>query len=272
VLPPPVSAVSAVAAVRFENDKHVMLSYQWDDQRAVLQVKEYLRKRGIPSRMDVDGGMKTDIYDSMAAGVSGSAVVVCFMSQRYQDSENCTLELKYSKKCSVPIVPVMMQGGEWGASDWLGIITAGSLWTPLHDPATFESQLPALVDQILLAAPLVPAAAGTAPANTTAAESEAAVSELDSLRLELAKVTSLATCEITGSLAPVPGAVPPMSLNCRPTGDMMKLKELLLSGGTAEGLLAVSSEKATVGALGMGGIGKTVTASWLARDREVPAL
>ena len=32
-----------------------------------------------------------DIYDSMAAGVSGATSVVCFLSQRYQDSSNCKL-------------------------------------------------------------------------------------------------------------------------------------------------------------------------------------
>jgi cytochrome c-type biogenesis protein CcmH/NrfF len=37
--------------------------------------------------------MQVDIYDSMAQGVSKAAVVIAFMSQRYQDSENCRLEL-----------------------------------------------------------------------------------------------------------------------------------------------------------------------------------
>ena len=43
---------------------------------------------------DIDGGMNVDIYDSMATAVDGAAVVITFMSQRYQDSVNCKLELK----------------------------------------------------------------------------------------------------------------------------------------------------------------------------------
>ena len=43
---------------------------------------------------DIDGGMNVDIYDSMATAVDGAAVVITFMSQRYQDSINCKLELK----------------------------------------------------------------------------------------------------------------------------------------------------------------------------------
>ena len=41
------------------------------------------------------GGMKADIFSSMAEGVSGSACLVCFMTQAYQDSKNCALELKF---------------------------------------------------------------------------------------------------------------------------------------------------------------------------------
>ena len=48
------------------------------------------------------GGMKADIFDSMAEGVSGSACLVCFMTQAYQDSKNCALELKFvSGGCSL---------------------------------------------------------------------------------------------------------------------------------------------------------------------------
>jgi hypothetical protein len=73
----------------FEDNKHAMLSYQWDSQETVLKVRDHFAQRGIPTWMDVDGGMAGDIYDSMAAGVSNAAVVVAFLSQRYQDSENC---------------------------------------------------------------------------------------------------------------------------------------------------------------------------------------
>ena len=44
--------------------------------------------------MDINGGMSTDVYDSMAEGVSNAAVIVVFMSQKYQESANCMLELK----------------------------------------------------------------------------------------------------------------------------------------------------------------------------------
>ena len=40
-------------------------------------------------RQDIDGGMKTDIYEGMAEGVQGAAVVVPFMTSKYQASVNC---------------------------------------------------------------------------------------------------------------------------------------------------------------------------------------
>ena len=53
--------------------------------------------------------MASDIYDSMAEGVQHAAVIVCFMSQQYEDSKNCALELKFAAQTGVPIVPVMVQ-------------------------------------------------------------------------------------------------------------------------------------------------------------------
>ena len=52
---------------------------------------------GVKCWMDISGGMGSDIYDSMAEGVSNASVVVCFMSQKYQDSQNCKL-VRYSFK------------------------------------------------------------------------------------------------------------------------------------------------------------------------------
>jgi hypothetical protein len=51
--------------------------------------------------MDIDGGMKSDIYDSMAEGVQGAACVVCFMTKAYQSSGNCKLELKFAQQSGV---------------------------------------------------------------------------------------------------------------------------------------------------------------------------
>ena len=110
------------------------------------------------------------------------------------------------------------------------------------------------------------------------AEVQSLRGELDGLRKELTKaVTQRSSAEEARAsaesvLAPMPAEVPPLSLNLRPTPDMQKLKSMLLSSsgdGESASTTAVTSEKSKMSALGMGGIGKTVTASWIARDEDV---
>ena len=107
------------------SNKHAFLSYQWNVQDKVLRLKNMLNQRGLNCWMDIDGGMQSDIYDSMAEGVQGAACVVCFMTPAYQDSANCKLELKFAQQSGVPVLPVMM-AADYTPSGWLGIITAGN--------------------------------------------------------------------------------------------------------------------------------------------------
>ena len=79
--------------------------------------------------------------------MQGAAVLICFMSKRYQESANCKLELKFAQQSGVPIIPVMMQK-DYAAGGWLGIISAGKKWTPLYDDATFEDGIGAIITEI----------------------------------------------------------------------------------------------------------------------------
>ena len=227
-------------------------------------------------------------------GVSKAAVVIAFISQRYQDSDNCKLELTLAKQNKVPIVPVKMQAN-WSATEWLGAVTAGLLYTPMHDQTTMQQNLPGLIGQIKAAVKTVEVAgdvesprAATADSSATNAisggESEDVLAlrgELDRLRQDLAEAVTHTQRTVAGgaaskvaetTLAPVPAEVPSLSLNVRPTHDMQKLKQMLLSDDSDDSTMAVTSTKMVgdkIGAMGMGGIGKTVTATWLARDADV---
>ena len=78
-------------------------------------------------------------------GLQNAACVVVFMSQKYQDSNNCKLELTYAKQSGVPIVPVIMEETqEWRPSGWLGAVVAGLSWTTLRSEAEIESNLGSL--------------------------------------------------------------------------------------------------------------------------------
>ena len=143
-------AVDTAADIDIFGNKHVILSYQWDAQEEVKVAQDMLKARGIPTWMDIDGGMQTNIYDSMAEGVGNAVVVVPFMTDKYESSINCKLELQFSQQTGVPICPVMMQA-DYSPRGWLGLLTAGILWTPMYDKASLEQNVDGLVRQIKLA-------------------------------------------------------------------------------------------------------------------------
>lgn len=128
--------------------------------------------------------MQTDLYDSMAEGVQGAAAVVCFMSEQYQLSENCRLELKFSKQSGVAIVPVMLESGGWRAAGWLGILTAGALWTTL-DLDDMDSSVKNLASRIMLSLPGRHELAEEGSASSEAEEEEEPAVALEEVRGEL---------------------------------------------------------------------------------------
>lgn len=119
-----------------------------------------------------------------------------------------------------------------------------------------------LMEQVRAAAPTTAAVADSPKSPraviVSSGESEevkALRSELDSLRTDLAKAATRrvaaddqAADSVT--LAPIPAEVPPLSLNCRPTVDMEKLKAMLISSSD-DNTMAVTATKSKVGALGM---------------------
>ncbi|XP_078616214.1 uncharacterized protein LOC144884637 [Branchiostoma floridae x Branchiostoma japonicum] len=67
---------------------HVMLSYQWDNQKVVKKIKKTLDAKGYKVWMDIDK-MGGSIFDSMAGAVEGAVVVLVCMSRKYKLSANC---------------------------------------------------------------------------------------------------------------------------------------------------------------------------------------
>jgi hypothetical protein len=245
---------------------HVMLSYQWDIQDAVVKVRQVLTQKKIKTWMDIDGGMEVDLYDSMARGVSNAACVVCFMTQQYEDSANCKMELKFAKDKNVPIIPVMYQGGGWRAGGWLGLITSGALWVAMNDTTPFDESVEMLTLQI-------EKASGGALGLSDTPASEAVLSAPATPVVATESPASLMASD-SGSLpelALLPADCPHLSENTRVVTEMYTLKELLLTGGGEAKSLEVSSQKRSskVGAYGMGGVGKTIMAAWIARDLDI---
>ena len=261
--------------------KHAFLSYQWDVQEQVKTIKEMLNRRKVKCWMDIDGGMKSDIYDSMAEGVQGAACVICFMTQAYQDSANCKLELKFAQQSGVPIIPVMMQPN-FAAKGWLGILTSGSVWTPMYE----SSSVPDGIDKLIAQAQhLVPGMRGEDVSDTMSEASGDGSSfdvggwgeeifslaemreELDRLREETvpsagANRRSSKTVGKGGvPLCPLPAMVPTLPQGIFVTEKMQSVLDAVLS----------DTSTPQIGFCGMGGIGKTTVSCWVARSDDVRA-
>ena len=255
-------------------NKHAMISYQWDEQERVIAARETLAKLGVPCWMDIDGGMQQDIYESMAAGVENAACVVCFLTQKYQDSENCKLELKFAKQSGVPIVPVMVESTRgWRPSGWLGIVVAGALWTSLCDESEFDSSIRSLVEQIKGAVP----GSGVSEDDDEEDDSPVATDAGAELRAELDRLRDVLAAKEESQTAGgpvladpsqpamIPAGVPhlPQAAAYQATEQIKELTRLVLSTAASD------MRMSRVGFWGMGGIGKTVTGAAIARDDGV---
>ena len=109
---------------------HVMISYQWDSQKVLVELKNRLRASGYRVWMDLEqiGG---STLDAMAKAVENSSVVLVCVSERYEESPNCRAEAKYAFQLRKEIIPLMMQRN-YMPDGWLGIIVGEKFRHDFH--------------------------------------------------------------------------------------------------------------------------------------------
>lgn len=133
----------------------VMLSYSWSSQSLVEKVYDYLTCRGFYVWMDIkNGSMQHDnIYDAMATGISNASVVLVFMSQSYEQSENCKNELSLCADQKIVRIPILTEK-DWKPtpSKWLALLTAGKLWIDMNE-SNYLSKMEELVRHIIYVVP-----------------------------------------------------------------------------------------------------------------------
>ena len=87
---------------------HVMISYQWDSQDVLVEVKNKLQASGYRVWMDLEQ-MGGSTLEAMAKAVEGASVVLICVSERYKESRNCRSEAEYAYQLRKDIIPLMMQ-------------------------------------------------------------------------------------------------------------------------------------------------------------------
>lgn len=84
-----------------------MISYHWGIQNLVHEIYMDLHMRRVITWFDIWGYMEANTYDAMATAVESSRVLLVFLTDNYQKSDNCMLEFKYAVFCGKAFVFIL---------------------------------------------------------------------------------------------------------------------------------------------------------------------
>ncbi|KAL9981616.1 hypothetical protein ACROYT_G010342, partial [Oculina patagonica] len=125
---------------------HVMISYQWDSQEILVEVKNKLQANGYRVWMDLEQ-MGGSTLEAMAKAVEDSAVVLVCVSQRYKESPNCRSEAEYAYQLRKDIIPLMMQSN-YKADGWLGMLVGTKYWIVFQSKQVVDSAVEKLIKEL----------------------------------------------------------------------------------------------------------------------------
>ena len=125
---------------------HVMISYQWDSQEVLVEVKNRLQASGYRVWMDLEQ-MGGSTLEAMAKAGEDSSVVLICVSERYKESPNCRSEAEYAYQLRKDIIPLMMQG-KYRGDGWLGMLVGTKLWFDFQSKHVLEQGVTKLIREL----------------------------------------------------------------------------------------------------------------------------
>ena len=125
---------------------HVMISYQWDSQEVLVEVKNRLQASGYRVWMDLEQ-MGGSTLETMAKAVEDSSVVLICLSERYKESPNCRSEAEYTYKLRKDIIPLMMQRN-YKPDGWLGMLLGTKFWIDFHSKHVVKTGVTKLIKEL----------------------------------------------------------------------------------------------------------------------------
>ncbi|CAH3196173.1 unnamed protein product [Porites evermanni] len=125
---------------------HVMISYQWDSQEVLFEVKNRLQASGYRVWMDLEQ-MGGSTLEAMAKAVENSSVVLICVSERYKESPNCRSEAEYAYQLRKDIIPLMMQC-KYRGDGWLGMLVGTKLWFDFQNKQVLEQGVTKLIREL----------------------------------------------------------------------------------------------------------------------------
>ncbi|KAH9366256.1 hypothetical protein HPB48_008324 [Haemaphysalis longicornis] len=110
----------------------VFISYQWDAQEVVLNIRQHLEFSGFPCWMDVGQvGGGDSLYGKIYEGISRAKVVLCCLTPRYASSSTCARELSLADVLRKPIVPVMVEPTPWPPPGPMAVVLSALVYVDL---------------------------------------------------------------------------------------------------------------------------------------------
>ena len=137
---------SRTAGKKEISGNHVMISYQWDNQDILIEVKNSLQASGYRVWMDLEQ-MGGSTLEAMAKAVENSSVVLVCVSQKYKESPNCRSEAEYAYQLRKDIIPLMMQR-KYKADGWLGMLVGTKLWIDFQSRQLIDAGVGKLIKEL----------------------------------------------------------------------------------------------------------------------------
>ena len=137
---------SRTAGKKGISGNHVMISYQWDNQDVLIEVKNRLQASGYRVWMDLEQ-MGGSTLETMAKAVENSSVVLVCVSQKYKESPNCRSEAEYAYQLRKDIIPLMMQR-KYQADGWLGMLVGTKLWIDFQSRQLIDAGVGKLIKEL----------------------------------------------------------------------------------------------------------------------------
>ncbi|CAF3805546.1 unnamed protein product [Rotaria sp. Silwood1] len=112
----------------------IFLSYQWNSQAMVSQMKDRLEEAGYSCWMDVGqmgGGSK--LHSKIDKGIRGAKVVLCCMNKEYGKSDSCVGQVNLAISTGKPLIPIQMEKQTWPPEGALGPLMSEYLFIRFFD-------------------------------------------------------------------------------------------------------------------------------------------
>ncbi|CAF0933242.1 unnamed protein product, partial [Didymodactylos carnosus] len=110
----------------------VFISYNWDIQDEVKELRNFLEKCGFSCWMDIGqmGGGEL-LYEKIDHGIRNAKVIICCVTPKYIVSTLCQRELILADLLKTPIIPVMFEDTPWPPFGSLSIVLSQLVYVDL---------------------------------------------------------------------------------------------------------------------------------------------